>query len=178
MTLEPTGLPPGKTVIDAVGLTGDPCAEVPVIRDLSLTIAGPERLAVTGRNGSGKTTLLRLLTGELQPVLGNVRLHVRTAMLDHHMSLLDPQFSVADNFRSLNPDAGDTACRSALTRFLFRAEAALQTVATLSGGEKLRAAPGRCAGRYATTRTAGAGRTDEPFGPASNGGAGSSLMRL
>ncbi len=140
MTLEPTGLPPGKSVVETVDLTGGPCADLPVIHDLSMMITGPERVAVTGRNGSGKTTLLRLLTGKLEPLAGNVRLHVRTALLDQHMSLLDPRLSVADNYRSLNPHTGDTACRSALARFLFRSEAALQTVATLSGGEKLRAA--------------------------------------
>ena len=78
--------------------------------------------------------------GNLKPRKGNVRLYVQTAMLDQDMSLLDPELSVADNFMSLNPGADDNACRSALARFLFRNEAALQTVATLSGGEKLRAA--------------------------------------
>ncbi len=140
MVLKSTDLPANKTVIEASELTGGPGDNMPVIRDLSLTISGPERVAVTGRNGSGKTTLLRLLTGKLKPRDGNVRLHVETAMLDQDMSLLDPELSVADNFRSLNPGADDNACRSALARFLFRNEAALQTVATLSGGEKLRAA--------------------------------------
>ena len=40
----------------------------PVIRNLSLAITGPERVAVTGPNGSGKTTLLRLITGALAGV--------------------------------------------------------------------------------------------------------------
>ena len=122
-------------VIEAVGLTGGPCAAEPIIRNLSLKITGPERVAVSGRNGSGKTSLLRLLSGDLQPVAGSVGLHVRMAMLDQHMKLLDPRLSVADGFRSLNPDADDNACRAALAQFLFRADTARQSVATLSGGE-------------------------------------------
>jgi zinc/manganese transport system ATP-binding protein len=41
-------------------------------RDLDLTIAPAEYLAVLGGNGSGKTTLLRLLLGALRPLAGSV----------------------------------------------------------------------------------------------------------
>jgi ATPase subunit of ABC transporter with duplicated ATPase domains len=39
----------------------------------------------------------------------------------------------------LNPGADENVCRAALARFMFRADAALQVVATLSGGQMLRA---------------------------------------
>jgi ABC-type bacteriocin/lantibiotic exporter with double-glycine peptidase domain len=39
----------------------------PVIKDLSLAITGPERVATVGPNGSGKVTLLALVTGQLRP---------------------------------------------------------------------------------------------------------------
>lgn len=55
------------------------------------------------------------------------------------MSLLDPQVSIRDNFRRLHPGAGENACRAALARFMFRADAALQRVSSLSGGQMLRA---------------------------------------
>ena len=133
-----TGLPAGKTVlkIDAasVGYDGRP-----VIRDLSFAITGPERIAVTGPNGSGKTTLLALSTGRLAPWTGTVRLMSDWAMLDQQVSLLDPSMSIRDNFRRLNPDADENACRASLARFMFRADAALQIVGSLSGGQLLRA---------------------------------------
>src|SRR5690606_38402583 len=47
--------------------------------------------------------------------------------------------SIRENFRALNPNSDENACRAALARFKFRADAALQTVESLSGGEKLRA---------------------------------------
>ncbi|GEP60847.1 ABC-F family ATP-binding cassette domain-containing protein [Reyranella soli] len=138
VAVPPTGLPAAKTVlrIDAasVGYDGRP-----VIRDLSFAIIGPERIALTGPNGSGKTTLLALIAGRLAPWTGTVRPITDFAMLDQQVSLLDPALSIRDNFRRLNPDADENACRASLARFMFRADAALQKVASLSGGQLLRA---------------------------------------
>ncbi|WP_316355105.1 ABC-F family ATP-binding cassette domain-containing protein [Devosia sp.] len=139
VTLTPTGLPAGRTVLQADALTGGPEGVPPIIRDLSLTLIGPERVAITGPNGSGKTTLLRLLTGALPASAGVARILVPHAMLDQTVSLLDPALSIRDNFRALNPDTDENTCRSALARFMFRADAALQVAGTLSGGEMLRA---------------------------------------
>lgn len=133
-----TGLPAAKTVlrIDAasVGYDGRP-----VIRDLAFAITGRERIAITGPNGSGKTTLLALITGRLAPWTGTVHLMTGFAMLDQQVGLLDPSTSIRDNFRRLNPEADENACRASLARFMFRADAALQVVASLSGGQLLRA---------------------------------------
>ena len=60
------------------------------------------------------------------------------AMLDQRVSLLDPATSIRDNFRRLNP-GGRECLPGGLARFMFRADAALQTVGTLSGGQLLRA---------------------------------------
>ena len=137
--MPPTGLPAGKKVLtlDAISAGYDPAA--PVLKDVSLTIAGPERVAITGPNGSGKTTLLRLVTGTLEPFAGAVSVHVPHALLDQQVSVLDPQKTVRDNFLALNPASDEQACRSALARFKFRADAALKMTVSLSGGETLRA---------------------------------------
>lgn len=137
--LTSTGLPAGRTVLQADALTGGPDVENPIIRDFSLALTGPERVAVTGPNGSGKTSLLRLLTGSLVPTSGTVRINGTFALLDQSVSLLDPALSIAENMALLDPDADQNARRAALARFMFRADAALQLVGTLSGGETLRA---------------------------------------
>ena len=64
------------------------------LSDLSLTITGPERIAVTGSNGSGKTTFLALVTGQLRPWSGTVHVMTDFALLDQQMSLLDARASI------------------------------------------------------------------------------------
>lgn len=139
VVLPPTNLPTGKAVltIDAVSVGYDP--DRPVIKDFTLTITGPERVAIVGPNGSGKTTFLALVTGQLRPWTGTVRAMTDFAVVDQQVSLLDQSASIRDNFRRLNPQADENACRAALARFMFRADAALQVVSSLSGGQLLRA---------------------------------------
>ncbi|MDX2274503.1 MAG: ABC-F family ATP-binding cassette domain-containing protein [Hyphomonadaceae bacterium] len=135
----PTGLAAGKVVLrlDQVCAGYEPARLI--IEGVSATIVGPERVALVGPNGSGKTTLLAVLTGRLEPWSGEARLFASYALLDQHVSLLNPADSIRDNFRRLNPDSDENACRAALARFKFRADAALQLASTLSGGEMLRA---------------------------------------
>ena len=134
----PTGLPASRTVLQIEGVTAG-YQDQPVIRDFSLNLTGPERVAITGPNGSGKTTLLALIIGKLQPWTGTVRVMDSFALLDQSVSLLDSSLSIRDNFRRMHPQADENSCRAALARFMFRADAALQIVSTLSGGQMLRA---------------------------------------
>jgi ATPase subunit of ABC transporter with duplicated ATPase domains len=134
-----SGLAAHKPVLRIDGVTAGYAPGRPVLRDFSLAITGPERIAVTGPNGSGKTTLLALITGALAPWKGEVRTLTRFALLDQRADLLDRRLSIRDNFRRLHPGLGETACRAALARFMFRAEAALQAAGALSAGQLLRA---------------------------------------
>lgn len=139
VALPSTGLPASKLVLRIERLSAGYLPDRPIIEDLSFAMSGPERVAVTGANGSGKTTLLALIAGQLLPWSGSVRIMTDLAMLDQQVTLLDPSASIRDNFRRINPDAGENACRAALARFMFRADAALQTISSLSGGQLLRA---------------------------------------
>jgi len=138
--LPPSGLAAGKTVLVfedvGFGYPGGPR----LLKDRSLRLVGPERVAVSGPNGSGKTTLIRLAAGELQPTEGRVTRDVRAAFLDQETALLGDAPSLVSAFRRLNPAASENAARAALARFLFRNTAAEKPVAALSGGERLRAA--------------------------------------
>lgn len=139
VTLASTGLPASKMVLQMENVTAGYQPEAPVLRDVSFTITGPERIAITGKNGAGKSTLLSLVTGALKPWAGQVRVFTPWAMLDQQVSLMDSATSILDNFRRLNPNSDDNQCRAALARFMFRADAALQIAGSLSGGQLLRA---------------------------------------
>ncbi|MEN3975325.1 ABC-F family ATP-binding cassette domain-containing protein [Emcibacter sp. SYSU 3D8] len=138
VTLAPTGLGAARIVLvlEAVSAGYEPGK--PLIDGMSFDVTGPERIAVTGPNGAGKSSLLALVTGQLQAWTGSVRRMTPFGLLDQRVGCLDPGRSIRDNFLRLNPDADENACRAALARFRFRADSALQTVSTLSGGEMLR----------------------------------------
>jgi energy-coupling factor transport system ATP-binding protein len=52
-----------------------------ILRDVSLTVAPRERLALMGRNGAGKSTLLRHAAGLMAPTRGAVHASGRVALL-------------------------------------------------------------------------------------------------
>jgi ATPase subunit of ABC transporter with duplicated ATPase domains len=112
----------------------------PLLMGVTFKITGPRRLAIAGRNGSGKTTLVGLATGQLAPTAGRVTCGVQAVMLDQRAALLRDEESLLENYRRLNPEADDNTAYAALARFLFRNVAALKPAASLSGGERLRAA--------------------------------------
>jgi len=107
---------------------------------LSFDIRGPERIAIAGQNGAGKSTLMRMVLGEIAPASGMVEtLTPRIARLDQHVSLLPSGGSILEAIRAVQPHLTKNETHAALARFAFRNEAAHQSVATLSGGERLRA---------------------------------------
>ena len=134
------GLPAGRMVLEfdsvAFAYPGGP----PVLSNLSFRLTGPERVGLVGSNGAGKSTLIKLATGALDPTSGTVTRGAPAALLDQRAAVLDEGQTILENFRRLNPAASQNEAHAALARFLFRNLAAHQGVATLSGGERLRAA--------------------------------------
>ncbi|MBF9042304.1 ATP-binding cassette domain-containing protein [Rhodobacterales bacterium HKCCE4037] len=139
MDVPPSGLAAGRDVLKVAGLRFGYPGGAPLLDDVSLTIRGPERVAISGPNGAGKSTLLACLAGALQPQAGSVAVQVPAVLIDQHMSLLHPDETVAEAFARLDPDAGENARRAVLARFLFRGEDAHRRIGTLSGGQKMRA---------------------------------------
>jgi len=111
-------------------------------QNVTFDMHGPARIAVSGRNGSGKTTLLNLLTGfkELDgSISGKLKLGgVTYGFVDQNSTQLDDERSVLENVRS-GSSKTEAEVRNLLAQFLFQGDKALQRVATLSGGERLRA---------------------------------------
>lgn len=137
--LASTQLPPGKLVLELNAVTFGYDERRPLLQDLSFRMVGPERVAIAGPNGCGKTTLLKLISGTVRPQAGDVRCLTHFALFDQHVSMLQPAASIRDNYLRLNPGATENEGRAALAKFSFRADAALQAVGTLSGGQLLRA---------------------------------------
>ena len=134
----------GRLVIEAEGITKS-FGERTVLQPFSTRILRGDRVGVLGPNGAGKTTLLRLLTGELAPDTGAVRLGtgLEIARFDQHRAQLDPDRTP---WEILCPHGGDRVDVQGTSRhvvgylrdFLFRDEQARQPVRALSGGERNR----------------------------------------
>ncbi|MEQ9398640.1 MAG: ATP-binding cassette domain-containing protein [Longimicrobiales bacterium] len=154
MDVAPSGLPAGKDVLRVEGVSYTPGGggggggggaapgTRPLLRDLDLTVVGPERVALEGPNGSGKTTLLRLVLGRLEPDSGRVHVGVgadRVAYLDQRAALLRPGATVLECFREAHPAWDEAHARWVLARYLFPDRAAFAPVDRLSGGERVRA---------------------------------------
>jgi ATPase subunit of ABC transporter with duplicated ATPase domains len=136
VSLPHTAVPAGRTVLTLDELR----PRFGRLREGSLQVRGPERIALVGRNGAGKTTLLRTITGELAPLAGEARTSVPLRFLPQRLDILDEELSVAANVARLAPGLTDNHIRSQLARFLFKGARAEQPAGTLSGGERFRAA--------------------------------------
>jgi ATP-binding cassette subfamily F protein uup len=132
-----------KVVIDAKHATKGYDGRF-IIRDLNLRITRGDRIGIVGPNGAGKTTLLRLLTGEIQPDSGEVKLAktLDGVVIDQQRKLMAPDKRVRD----VLADGGDWIdvlgtkkhIHGYLKDFLFDPNMVEARIATLSGGERSR----------------------------------------
>ncbi|MGE5516169.1 MAG: ABC-F family ATP-binding cassette domain-containing protein [Bacteroidota bacterium] len=134
----------GRLVIEAENLDkvyGDKV----ICSGFSTRILRGDRVGLIGPNGAGKTTLLRMLTGDLAPDAGEVRLgtNLETAYFDQRRDRLDPEKSVWD---TLTDGRGDNIWVRGrpqhvvgyMKDFLFAEAQARTPVKALSGGERNR----------------------------------------
>jgi ATPase subunit of ABC transporter with duplicated ATPase domains len=108
-----------------------------VLRDVSLTVKGRQRIAVTGPNGAGKSTLFRLLSGELEPRSGSVSVDARLGVLPQTHDRLPLERTVLDHYRR-GVVGHEHDARAVLGWFLFSQEQLFRPLGTLSAGERSR----------------------------------------
>ncbi|HZW32743.1 MAG TPA: ABC-F family ATP-binding cassette domain-containing protein [Isosphaeraceae bacterium] len=134
----------GDIVIEARKLSK--AFDVPLFRDLSLTIERGQCVGVIGPNGAGKTTLIKTLIGREKPDSGEVKLghKVQVGYHDQGLQTLDPDTTVVRAvWPEDDPDWVEGDVRDLLARFGLTGELVFQTVGQLSGGEKAKAALAR-----------------------------------
>ncbi|WP_018746744.1 ATP-binding cassette domain-containing protein [Chitiniphilus shinanonensis] len=135
--VQPEGVvPPGRQVLTLSGLVLPFVPNAP----LDWSLRGPRRVAVVGPNGCGKSTLLRVLAGQLAPAAGTAEVAVPAQLLDQHTDLLDPARDATSQLLARAPALDETGARTRLALLGLSGEQALRPVATLSGGERLKAA--------------------------------------
>ena len=132
-----------KVVIDAKGVS-KAFGERPIIRDLTLRVTRGDRIGIVGANGAGKSTLLKLLTGEIEPDTGTVRLAktLDGIVIDQQRSLMAPEKTVRDVLAQggewIDVLGSRKHVHGYLKEFLFDPNLIDAKVGTLSGGERSR----------------------------------------
>ncbi|AJE47386.1 ABC-F family ATP-binding cassette domain-containing protein [Celeribacter indicus] len=141
----------GKRVIEAEHIA-KAFGEKIILRDFSIKVARGDRIAFVGPNGAGKTTLLKMLTGEIAPDSGTVRLGTKLemAVFDQARSNIREDLTLwealtSDKDMRVSGKADQIMVRGTpkhvvgyLKEFLFTDAQARAPVASLSGGEKAR----------------------------------------
>ena len=139
----------GQMVVEAekINLSYGPRA---IVKNFSTRILRGNRIGIVGANGAGKTTLLKMLTGQLAPDSGHVKLgtNLELATLDQSRASLRPEWTLKE---ALTDGHGDSLVVNGVSRhvmsymkdFLFMPEQARTPVSVLSGGERARLALAR-----------------------------------
>ena len=141
----------GKLVIEAKGISKSFGPKL-ILRPFDLKILRGDRVAFVGPNGVGKTTLLKMLTGEVAPDGGTVRLGTNLeiavfdqarATLDFSMTLWDglvndPEMAVSGRSDQVMVRGVPKHVVAYLKDFLFDEAQARAPIGSLSGGERAR----------------------------------------
>ena len=141
----------GQLVVDAKNINKN-FANKCIIKDFSIQIKQGDRIGIVGPNGIGKTTLIKIILGEVQPDLGEVKLgsNLIIAKFDQMREQLNLENSLLQNLTD-DPNiqnvskAGQILVRGKskhvagyLKDFLFSEAQLRSPVKSLSGGEKAR----------------------------------------
>ncbi|MGQ2951049.1 MAG: ABC-F family ATP-binding cassette domain-containing protein [Agrobacterium sp.] len=134
----------GKLVIEAEAITKAYDERV-IVAPFSLRVHRGDCIGFVGPNGAGKTTLLKMLTGQLEPDSGTVKLgtNLEIATLDQKREDLNPNDTLA---HYLTDGRGDNLLVNGEVKhvtgymkdFLFQPEQARTPIRNLSGGERAR----------------------------------------
>jgi len=133
----------GKLVVEAENITKT--YDKPIVAPFSIRIHRGDRIGLVGPNGAGKTTLLKMLTGQLAPDGGWIKLgtNLEIATLDQKREDLDPADTLS---HYLTDGRGETLLVNGEQRhvagymkdFLFQPEQIRTPIKNLSGGERAR----------------------------------------
>ncbi|KAL0064751.1 hypothetical protein AAF712_008298 [Marasmius tenuissimus] len=114
-----------------------------VLKDVNIDVGLDSRIAIVGANGSGKSTLIKVLTGDLNPMGGQVNRNGRLRVgyfAQHHVDTLIPTMSPVQFLASRYPGKTEQEYRQHLGNFQISGMTGLQAIGTLSGGQKSRVA--------------------------------------
>ncbi len=137
---------PGKQIMQIKNLSFGWGKNNLLVDNFSLTVYPEDRIAVIGKNGKGKTTFLKLISENLTPIDGTIKINpgVELGYFEQtNVQSLNDEFTVEDEFMRSSPDSDRQAARNICGAMMFEKDLALKKIAILSGGEKSRVMLGK-----------------------------------
>ena len=111
------------------------------LRNMNLNMYRGEKVALVGVNGAGKTTLTRLISGELQPQQGQIKLGEKVHVgyyAQHQIDSLNLKNTIFKEVEGTAARSFQPKLRDILGIFQFTGDVVEKPVGVLSGGEKAR----------------------------------------
>ena len=134
----------GKVVIEATEI-GKSWEDKHIISGFSTRILRGDKVGIIGPNGAGKTTLLKMLTGQIEPDEGTIKIgtNLTPTYFDQKRAALDDTKTLWDTLCDVGGDqimvrGNPRHVVSYLRDFLFDEKQARSPVGALSGGERNR----------------------------------------
>lgn len=114
---------------------------VKVLDNISFTLNRGDKVALVGPNEQAKTVLFKILSGEMEPDVGNYKWGLTTTQAyfpKDNSPEFDNDDTIVDWLTQYSPEKDVTYVRGFLGRMLFAGEDGVKKVKVLSGGEKVR----------------------------------------
>lgn len=119
---------------------------LPLIQNLSFKVGCEEKICIIGKNGKGKSTLLKLLTGDLEPLQGSVKVNGKVKIGyfgQMNIDRLDKNLSIYEELQKVDETIPQTRVRQVCGNMMFSSDLAKKQIGVLSGGEKSRVMLGK-----------------------------------
>ncbi|KAM7355059.1 ATP-binding cassette sub-family F member 3 [Cochliomyia hominivorax] len=136
-------LNPPVLAISDIEFKYNPNDPLPVFKNVNLSATSDSRICIVGENGAGKSTLLKIIVGQLTTPIGNIVLHRSLRIgyfAQHHVDHLNMNLTCVGVLAVSFPGRPDEEYRRQLGSFGISGTLALQSLASLSGGQKSRVA--------------------------------------
>lgn len=132
--------PSGRVVLETKGLKKAYDA-LTVLDNINILIERGQKLSFIGQNGQGKSTMVKLISKNIVPTDGEIKLGHQVKIgyyAQEHSELLDPKDTVLEAVEHASTPESRTNIRRILGGLAFRGEDIDKRISVLSGGEKSR----------------------------------------
>ena len=133
-------------LVEVAGVTFGYEGHETLIKRLTFRVGIEDKICIIGKNGKGKSTLLKLITGDLTPIEGNVKVNNKAEIGyfgQMNIDRLNPALSIYEEMQNAAPTLNQTTVRRVAGNMMFSGTLSNKKIEVLSGGEKSRVMLGK-----------------------------------